>query len=158
MPAPLPTSCPLHAAGASGHAGKDAKGSPMTSDAAARIQSAEAKQGSGGAEKGGFAARAQVRGGPRTEGQQKHWHGSTNRLRYTIAYLVSDPHYQQTAAGPLSLRFICLYGCSAPSQPRLTQAGSWSLKRDVPCIHCRARLPGMRLPRSDGQQLCSHAG
>lgn len=33
----------------------------MTPEAAARIQSHEAKAGSGGVEKGGFAARAQVR-------------------------------------------------------------------------------------------------
>ena len=32
----------------------------MTEDAASRIQSAEAKSGGGGAEKGGFASRAQV--------------------------------------------------------------------------------------------------
>ena len=32
----------------------------MTQDAASRIQSSEAKTGGGGAEKGGFAARAQV--------------------------------------------------------------------------------------------------
>ena len=35
-------------------------GTPMTKGAAARVQAAEAKQGGGGVEPGGFAARAQV--------------------------------------------------------------------------------------------------
>lgn len=35
-------------------------GTPMTSEAASRIQSAEAKQGGGRVEAGGFASRAQV--------------------------------------------------------------------------------------------------
>lgn len=35
-------------------------GTPMTQEAASRIQSAEARQGGGGAEKGGFASRAQA--------------------------------------------------------------------------------------------------
>ena len=39
---------------------KSGKSTPMTSDAAARIQAAEAKAGGGGVEKGGFASRAQV--------------------------------------------------------------------------------------------------
>lgn len=36
-------------------------GTPMTSEAASRIQSSEAKQGGGKVESGGFASRAQVR-------------------------------------------------------------------------------------------------
>lgn len=43
--------------------GKGSDKGAMTPDAAARIQSAEAQKGSGGVEKGGFAARAQVRRG-----------------------------------------------------------------------------------------------
>jgi hypothetical protein len=39
--------------------GGGAKSTPMTGEAAARIQAAEAKQGTGGVEKGGFASRAQ---------------------------------------------------------------------------------------------------
>jgi Seed maturation protein len=35
-------------------------GTPMTGEAAARVQSSEARQGGGGAEKGGFASRAQA--------------------------------------------------------------------------------------------------
>ncbi len=45
-----------------GHSHGDAggKSTPMDKDAAARIQSAEARKGGGGVEKGGFASRAQV--------------------------------------------------------------------------------------------------
>lgn len=43
---------------AQGSAGKAA--SPMTTDAAGRVQAAEAKAGDGGVDKGGFAARAQA--------------------------------------------------------------------------------------------------
>ena len=48
------------AKGGHGGGGGEAKGSPMTSDAAARIQSSEAKAGGVCVESGGFPARAQA--------------------------------------------------------------------------------------------------
>ncbi len=47
--------------GQGGAGGGGGKGTPMTQTAASRVQGAEARQGGGGVEKGGFAARAQVR-------------------------------------------------------------------------------------------------
>lgn len=43
---------------------------PMTSDAAARVQSSEAKAGNGGAVKGGFASRAQSAAANNAQGGQ----------------------------------------------------------------------------------------
>ncbi len=52
----------VHKSMRDGHSHGDAggKSTPMDKDASARIQSAEAKKGGGGVEKGGFASRAQV--------------------------------------------------------------------------------------------------
>ena len=47
-----------------------AKSTPMTPEAAARVQSAEAKAHGGGAEVGGFAARAQSAAAKNAGGQQ----------------------------------------------------------------------------------------
>lgn len=49
----------------------DGKKNPMTTEAAARIQSAEAKQSGGGVQSGGFASRAQSAAAKNESGQQQ---------------------------------------------------------------------------------------
>lgn len=54
----------------SGSQQQGAKGTPMTPEAAARVQGAEARAGSGGVAAGGFAARAQGAAEKNAGGQQ----------------------------------------------------------------------------------------